>query len=727
VNPSNDDEGGVVVPLRPAVPAPREVADQAAADQAAEDRAVATGAEMEPEPEVYDAEIVDEPVGWRPPRVERRPVLPQWVADPATRRAAAVWYGGQAAHAGRYHGLRVPAYLLRLAAQAPRGMARWLRAWAAWVSDAEGRPLRRGSVTGADAAAYLRLVEVRNARVRLRAWLSGAAALALLVAVLVGSALAPWAVRAALALLVVAAGVAGRRPGAPVLGQAVTRTGPVVITDRIVFRALTAAGLGGQPAKVRKGRDGAEVREDSVVGTPTLAELVARDGRGTRVVVDLPYGRTAADAIAKREAIASGLDVNAVQLTIERTTSSDRRIELWVADSDPYAGKPNVSPLARCPQVSVWQPQRLGVDVRGREVRVPLIFNGFVIGAVPRQGKTFLARNLIAPAVLDPYCDVTVLGAKSSDWEDAEQVAVSYCAGEGDDATVEYSVTALRGLLVECQQRYDQIRALPREQRPEGKITPELQARGFRPHVIVVEEAQNILGHRDMDGKKSKLAKEALYLCTALAKVGPAAGYVLVLATQRPSTEVVPSDLRDVLSIRIALKVNDRVSSDTILGDYRSARGIESATLVNGLHAGVATLVGVDNGRGGDHVRIRSDLLTAEAFGRVCAIGRQRRIDAGTLRGHAAGEVDQVAQQVSIVADVLAVWPGTEAKVQAVVLVERLAQHRPELYSGWDQAALTGALKAHKVPAVQVFRDGSNRNGYELAKLRDAATRSLEP
>ncbi len=460
-----------------------------------------------------------------------------------------------------------------------------------------------------------------------------------------------------------------------------------------------------------------------MAGVPKLAEPIQRDGAGWRALVDPPFGKTFGEAQNKREAIASGLDVSAVQLFLEASPASERRVLIWVSDVDPYSGKPNPSPAAKCPPASVWQPHRLGVEPRGRAVALPLIFNGFVIGAVPRQGKTFIARNLIAPAILDPHCDITVLGAKSSDWEDVEQVAVSYAAGEGDDATVAYSVAALRSLRDECQSRYDALRALPREQRPEGKITPGLADKGFRPHVIVLEEAQNVLGHRDISGtKRSPLAKEATYLCSYLAKVGPAAGYVLMIATQRPSTEIIPSDLRDILTVRIALKVQDRVSSDTILGDYRAARGIESASLVNGRHAGVAVIVGVDNGRGGDHLTVRGDLLKSEDFARVCMVGRQRRLDAGTLRGHAAGEADTVAVDVSVLADLLAVWPGAEPKVQSAVLCARLAQLRPRLYDGLDPAALPRALDRHGVPVVQVNRAGSNRNGYTLAAVRNAAT-----
>jgi S-DNA-T family DNA segregation ATPase FtsK/SpoIIIE len=668
--------------------------------------------------------LVDQPAPpavWAPPwqRDERRTaVIPVWVRDAEQRRQAVGWAVRHARHVAAFHAVRSPIYAARLAAASPRGMFRSVAGAGRWCTAAElGAAVK---AAGADPRSAVALQQMRQQRAQQRTLILGVAAAVAMAGwwVAGGHGLLRWILAAAVVGIL---GAVGRRDEKPIVSHAVDRLKTTRLTDPIVLRALTVAGLGGKKTKTHGGDDD----DQPVTGTPVIVRSPARDGKGFAVLVDLPYGRTSKQAIKKHEEIASGLDVDPVQLFLEPDRSSARRLAMWVADADPYAGQPNPSPLARCPKVSVWEPQRLGVEPRGRVVSLPLIFNGYVVGSIPRQGKTFTVRNLVAPAILDPFCDLTVLGAKSSDWEDAEQVAVSYCAGEGDDAMVAYSVAALRTLLAESQARYDAIRALPRAERPEGKVTPELQSKGFRPHVIVVEECQNILGHRDASGTKaSPLAKEALYLCTALAKVAPAAGYILILATQRPSADVIPSDLRDVLSVRIALKVNDRVSSDTILGDYRSARGIESASLLNQVHAGVATIVGVDNGRGGDHVRIRGDLLDSDDFARICKVGRQRRLDAGTLRGHAAGEADPVAVEVSLLDDLLAVWPAGEASAWSESLCARLADLRPELYGGWDAAQLSVALKPFAVTTKQLAKqrpDGrANRRGLLWADIERA-------
>lgn len=662
---------------------------------------------------------VDQPrpagaTAWTP--LTRRPVIAPWLLDPQERRARWTFWTGYAWHAVRFHAVRLPLYLGRVLLASPRGAFRSIAGVGRWVSGAELAAEARAA--GADPAAKARFYEMQAQRRATHSFLL-LLGLAALVALgwLAGPLRWPLVVAALVGL-----GLLGRREEAPIVSTAVDRPKLTKLTGPIVLRALNAAGLGGR--KTRKSED-----EDTAVGTASLVRDPVREGKGWAVTVDLPYGKTSEQAVEKHKAIASGLDIGAVQLFLDVVPDRERRLGMWVADSDPYAGRPNPSPNARCPRVSVWEPQRLGVDPRGREVRLPLIFNGFVVGSIPRQGKTFTSRNLVAPAILDPYCDITVLGGKSSDWEAAEQVCVAYSAGEGDDAMVEYSVAALRRLVTEAQSTYDAIRALPAKDRPEGKITPELQARGFRPHVIVVEECQNIFGHRDDTGtKRSPLAKQALYYATQLAKVGPAAGYILILCTQRPSAEVIPTDLRDVLSVRVALKVNDRASSDTILGDYRSARGIESASLLNGVHAGVSTVVGVDNGRGGDHTRMRGDLLTPDEFARVCQIGRQRRADAGTLRGHATGEPDPIAVQVSLLDDLLAVFPNGEDSAWSETLIERLAGLRPELYGGWNSGQLTAALKPLGVAAgrqvwgtEQGTGKGVNRRGVLLEDIAAAA------
>jgi S-DNA-T family DNA segregation ATPase FtsK/SpoIIIE len=197
------------------------------------------------------------------------------------------------------------------------------------------------------------------------------------------------------------------------------------------------------------------------------------------------------------------------------------------------------------------------------------------------------------------------------------------------------------------------------------------------------------------------------------------------MATQRPAAEVIPADLRDNTSVRIALRTKTWQSSDAILGSGINSIGFGTQRFLEE-HMGAAVLGGVPNGRGGDLAVIRTDLLTLADYAQVCQIGRQRRLDAGTLRGAAVGEQEAVEVVVTVLDDVQAVWPNDEPKVQAHVLVGRLRELLPAKHAGLDETGLTRALAAYGVLVMQVNRAGANRQGYALADVRKAVARALE-
>lgn len=704
------DPDGIVLPFKRAIlPSEQPAPDAAGVDLVGP---VLDGELLDPEQEVVEYPVASP--GMAPWEVQRnpepRPVIPAWLADPTTRRAAAHWAAGAIWHRVKFHAVRSPVYLLRFLGRAPVGAARLVGWLVRWLADAEARPVRLAAAASGETAAYLAARRMRDQAVKTRAKVLGALLLAVLVGYVALRLFAPpWAPKATLAVVVVGLAVAGRKPERPIVTAAIVRPGYERLTEPIVLRALAAAGLGGKAPKVKDG----QVADETAVGTPTLPQPVARIGDGWLAVVDLPRGRTFGHAAEKRAEIAGALDVAAVQVFLESVETSARRVVMWVADRDPYAGKPNRSPLAKCPPVTVWEPQRIGMEPRGRQVRPTLLFNAFLIGAIPRQGKTYLARTMAAPAILDPHCDLTVLDLKGGrDWKATERAAVTYRSGDDDD-DVEYALAVLQRLKAEAQGRFAEFRNLSDAECPESKLTQQLAARGMLPHLIVLDEVQNLLRHEQH-------GKAALPLLVWLAKTAPAAGFMLMLATQRPAAEVIPADLRDNISVRLALKTMDWRSSDTILGASAASIGIESFSLLAGRHAGVAVVRGVDNGRGGDHQTVRSDLVTAEDFARICAVGRQRREDAGTLRGLAAGEVDAVQVEVSLLDDVRAVWPGAEPKVWAETLCERLADFRPDRYDGVTPDGLTKLLGRHGVGVVQINRHGTNRRGYAFADVEKA-------
>lgn len=652
-------------------------------------------------------------------RDDLRPIVPAWMRTPEGRRKTVRWWLRRRLHLLGLHAFWSPAYLARVLLRSPRGLYRAVVRLGGWALDVRADSMEQELASAGRAAVgdYMRLREDRTSRVRARLLVLA------LVVVLGGAGVVTgwllggvWVHAGLLVALVLVLARVGTDPERPLVEHHLVAGALRELTPAIVMRALKAAGLGGAAAKVAK--SGEVLEEDT---RPGLLQPIQRaeNGSGWLAHVALPYGKTVADAAGATEQLASGLDVDEVQVFVDKLPGSQRRVALYVADQDPFTLPPRPSPLAKAPQVSVWDPHPLGVEPRGQQLRPSLIFNSFLIGAIPRSGKTFAARALVAPGILDPFCDITGLDFKGGrDWLPAAPLAVAFNAGDDRDDLL-YGLAVLDRLKTTMQGRFKAFRKLTDEQCPDGKLTREMARDGLRPHLLIIDEVQNLLRAPD-----KAVRAEALALLIWLAKTAPAAGLTLVMATQRPAADVIPADLRDNCSVRLALRTKTYQSSDAILGQGIASIGFGTHRFLED-HRGAAIVGGVSNGRGGDLSRIRVDLLTGAEFTRICQVGLQRRRDAGTLTGQALGETDEARVTVTVVADVLAVWPQGQDKAHGGELLQRLQQLRPELYGPLDQTALTRTLQAAGVPAIQAKVAGVNRQGYELAALQKAAAAAL--
>jgi S-DNA-T family DNA segregation ATPase FtsK/SpoIIIE len=456
----------------------------------------------------------------------------------------------------------------------------------------------------------------------------------------------------------------------------------------------------------------------------SFAQPIQRDGKGWLAVLDLPYGKTFAQAATKREALASGLNVNAVMVFVDPDVLSARRVRLWVSDIDVFAQKPVASPLVKAEHFDFWQPIPFGVDARDRLVTLPLIWSSLLVGAIPRMGKTFSARIPAAAAALDPHVRLYVFNGKGdAAWRSFEQVAHVYGSGVRDEV-VGLLVASLRELVADMNGRFERMATLPTDVCPDAKLTPAL-ARNRRLDmpltVLGMDEVQRYLEHPEH-------GEEILALLTDLAKVGPAAGIMLVLATQKPDSKVIPDSLRGQLGTRFAMRVMTWQASETILGAGTYPAGMDASKFLS-RHKGVGILLGADDGdlaeRGGQTVR--THLLGGEDLDAVCARGRAQREAEHTLTGMAAGQVPVVqSRPARVLDDLAAAFAPGEDKAWSEVLVGRLAEQSPGAYDGWTPAQLATALKPYGVAPSQVWATGddgkgANKRGY----VRDAVTKAL--
>ncbi len=175
-------------------------------------------------------------------------------------------------------------------------------------------------------------------------------------------------------------------------------------------------------------------RDAKLVGkdeTLRLVERATRVGDGWAITVDLPATRKATDVVKNREALASALAVDEVQLNVERVRGNGGhagRVAMWVADSDPYATPPLRTPLLAVAQWDAWRPVPFGRDARDRRVDLPLVWTSVLIGAIPRQGKTMAARLAAAGLILDPHTRLYVADFKAGkDWDGARRWPTGSC------------------------------------------------------------------------------------------------------------------------------------------------------------------------------------------------------------------------------------------------------------------------------------------------------------
>src|SRR5260221_557293 len=337
----------------------------------------------------YEVELDDPPdtrrvlVDPAVPPAELRPVIPPQL------RAAVARAAGRNLHRAKYHGFRSGLYLLQALVWAAVGVLRLAFRHAGWWSVRDARRLEAQLAASGDDKGWHKVHEQIRETARIRGWISLAGAVALLIG---GSLLYHygrwWAWAIAGAVLVPVLARIGRPADKPIIRPAVVTPRFRKLNADIVLRAYYAAGLG-HPDK-----PGMQV---------TFGSTMARDGQGSRVEVDLPYGLGLDDAMKARAKIASGLDVTESQVFVHRDPTSHRRHRLWVADRDPLAVPVGRTPLLACRPADIWKPAPLGLDERGQLVTVPLMWNSVLVGALPRQGKTFAARLLALYCALDPY------------------------------------------------------------------------------------------------------------------------------------------------------------------------------------------------------------------------------------------------------------------------------------------------------------------------------------
>jgi S-DNA-T family DNA segregation ATPase FtsK/SpoIIIE len=190
---------------------------------------------------------------------------------------------------------------------------------------------------------------------------------------------------------------------------------------------------------------------------------------------------------------------------------------------------------------------------------------------------------LVATAALDPDVRLTLFDGKR-----VELACWAGCAERIVGPDLAEAVDALEALRRELDERLLTLLANRRR-----KIAP---GDGMQLHVVVIDELAFYC-----NSPERKLSQEFAGRLRDLVSRGRAAGIIVLAATQKPSSDVIPTSLRDLFGFRWALRCLTPQASDTVLGAGWASLGYSASTIDAGAR-GVGFLLH----EGGLPVRMRA-------------------------------------------------------------------------------------------------------------------------
>ena len=629
---------------------------------------------------------------------ELRPIIPEHLRSLAGIRKAVRWRMHRWRHISLYHLVRMPKRLVLTLIWAALGVLQLEYVQVHWWWVIEQSSLRSEAVRTKDPRTWESLHKHAR-KVRLtRGLVLLAEHIVLLVAAGCLTAFFPlgW-IPVGCAVIPLLAWF-GNPTSTPVVDSAMTPVAYEALSMEIVIRALLSLSI----ANINR------AWKDNPKTAFQQVDPIARDGQGWLAKLDLPYGVTAGEVSEKREELASGL--RRPLGTVWPETDHKRHpgaLALYVADQDMTTAEQPAWPLAKRGQADVFAPVVFGTDPRGRLVTLTLMFASVIIGSIPRMGKTFLLRLLLLICALDIRVEIHAYDFKGTgDLKPIAQVAHRYRAGD-ESEDIDYLLADMRALQREMRRRTKVIRDLDERRCPENKVTPELAADrrlGLHPIAIAWDECQIPFEHPEH-------GKELIAIATDLTKRGPALGIMLMLATQRPDANSIPTPISANAVLRMCLKVMGQVENDMVLGTSMYKNGYR-ATMFSREDKGVFLFAG----EGLNPVIMRGYGFDMGPSKAICARARMMREAAGLLTGYALGE-DADDEVRSIANDVLLVFRD-DARLYTETIAERLRESLLAYYSDITPEAVRSQLAAVGVASKKVREPGgAPRAGFERAAV----------
>lgn len=325
---------------------------------------------------------------------------------------------------------------------------------------------------------------------------------------------------------------------------------------------------------------------------------------GAEIDVRVPKGRSAADVEAKASHLADALEAESVEVLRPRPGVATLRLR---TNRDPLVEGAGVWPwgmfgsYSATPR-SILDAVPLAVAEDGSVVGLHLYCSQLLIGGMSGGGKSVaLWLAILGAGALPPEPYLIIFDGKGG-----MELGALRRSGRADMFVTNpgEGVVVLRRLLAELERRMMLLEAVGARKLDRNHWTTV-----GPPIVLVIDElaAWTASGERERDREYATLLRRII-------NVGRACGLSALVATQRPSADVVPTAFRDLCSYRWSMRTSNSVMSSIILGDWLP-REVGPHTIPAGLkYAGISVLADET----GTWRRVRSFFLDDDEVERLC-------------------------------------------------------------------------------------------------------------
>ena len=315
--------------------------------------------------------------------------------------------------------------------------------------------------------------------------------------------------------------------------------------------------------------DSSLAHDTNLAQRPPQIISVENTPHATILHTHLPPGTTVDSLSRNAEFIASYFEVSAARIL--RNADNASLVDVKLIRGNPLSGQVLNWTDDLTVERSLWDRLSPGIDEEGRLVEIYLPEHSFLIGGEPGSGKTVFLTVLLMFIICCPQVQLYIFDGKEIDLIGYIPLTV-----ESVGCDIKRAIEVMQQLREVMADRYATLRKLGLK-----KID---RTCGFSHIVVLIDE----LAFYVTSGKEGKEFAEALRDLIARAR---AAGIIVILTTQKPSADTVPTNIRDLISHRVAFRCGSIDASATILGQGWAGEGY-SASSISVSDRGVGYLLG---------------------------------------------------------------------------------------------------------------------------------------